>query len=642
MKVTPSVRTERDVIAEPSKTPSIRWHRRMEARVALGICLLIASSLGAALIATTTVVTTRSLERASQDLEAARSAFYHLVSSRTKSAAAQTRLITALPVFRAFMSDVRLREDAATIRQMADDYRRELNGQFAVVTDRGGRWLASPGWPEGTPLSLVQTGIDSAGAGRSHHDILAIRDRLFLVVFEPARFAEETLGTMSVGYVLDDAVAEELARITRCEVSLVTSDRLAGTSLPASDRPQLAVLLSGGQLRSRQGVAAAMHRIGASTYVAGAFPLRPDPAPDRAGHLVLLQDWRPTEQSLHELRGQLLQAGGLIFAIALAGGYLFSRRISRPLGDIAAAARRIASGDWTIEAPVRGSEEAKTLATSFNEMTTSLRHSHEEVRKRDEQLLQAQKMEAIGRLAGGVAHDFNNMLTAIIGYGELLMFSLEETDARRGQAKEILEAAGRAAGLTRQLLIFSRRHAFEPQPIALDAIVAGVYKMLRRLIGEHIDLVSQHEGGPWRVHADPGQMEQVLMNLAVNARDAMPTGGRLEVRLTNVQVKDTRPAIPSDLQPGRYVQLAVSDTGCGMDADVVSHIFEPFFTTKPEGQGTGLGLSTVYGIVQQSAGAIEVESQPGQGTTFRVYLPEVSETGAAAEGIQEATASPAA
>ncbi len=249
-------------------------------------------------------------------------------------------------------------------------------------------------------------------------------------------------------------------------------------------------------------------------------------------------------------------------------------------------------------------------------------HDVSERKELEEQLRQAQKMEAVGRLAGGVAHDFNNLLTAIMGYGEILKRKLGPDHFALDDMSEILKAADRAASLTRQLLAFSRQQVLEPRILDLNVLVAEMDKMLRRVIGEDIDLATIAGAQLGRVKADPGQIEQVLMNLVVNARDAMPEGGRLTIETANVDFAEgDRPASAA----GRYVFLAVSDTGCGMSPDVAARIFEPFFTTKEPGRGTGLGLSTVHGIVRQSEGQIEVITEPGHGTTFKMYFPRVDE-----------------
>ncbi len=241
----------------------------------------------------------------------------------------------------------------------------------------------------------------------------------------------------------------------------------------------------------------------------------------------------------------------------------------------------------------------------------------------ERQLLQSQKMEAIGRLAGGIAHDFNNLLSVILGHGSLLLDRLDPASPLRKGAEEIRKAGERAAVLTRQLLAFSRRQILEPRIIDMNAMVAGTENMLRRLIGEDVELHMDLAPELGRVRADPGQIEQVIVNLAVNARDAMPEGGTIRMETADDTFPEAQPRGETVMPAGPYVLLSVGDTGCGMDREIQARIFEPFFTTKPPGKGTGLGLSTVYGIVKQSGGFIWAESQPGRGTTFRIYLPRV-------------------
>ena len=249
-----------------------------------------------------------------------------------------------------------------------------------------------------------------------------------------------------------------------------------------------------------------------------------------------------------------------------------------------------------------------------------------EQRALEQQLRQAQKMEAIGRLAGGIAHDFNNLLMVISGYCEFLVEGAKNNPELLGPAKEIANAAGRATSLTRQLLAFSRKQMLAPKVLDLNSVVSENLKMLTRVIGEDIELVMQSASELGTVKADPGQIEQVIMNLAVNARDAMPSGGKLTIETANVSLDENYSRFHAPLKPGEYVMLAMSDTGTGMDADTQNQIFEPFFTTKGP-KGTGLGLSTVYGIIKQSEGYICVYSERGKGTTFKIYLPRVTAAG---------------
>jgi PAS domain S-box-containing protein len=243
----------------------------------------------------------------------------------------------------------------------------------------------------------------------------------------------------------------------------------------------------------------------------------------------------------------------------------------------------------------------------------------------EEQLRQAQKMEAVGRLAGGVAHDFNNLLAIMMGYSELLLGKLSSSDANRKTVEHIFDAAKKASEVTHQLLALSRRQVLQTKVVDLNAVAGDAQKLLQRLMGEDIELVMRLGPDAGYVMADPGQLVQVIMNLAVNSRDAMPGGGRLTIETTNVVVDKTYAHTHRPQEPGAYVMLVVSDTGHGMDENTQIHIFEPFFTTKELGKGTGLGLSTVYGIVKQSNGSIWVESHPDRGTTFRIYLPQVAQ-----------------
>ena len=252
-------------------------------------------------------------------------------------------------------------------------------------------------------------------------------------------------------------------------------------------------------------------------------------------------------------------------------------------------------------------------------------------RELETQLSQSQKMEAIGRLAGGVAHDFNNLLVVIQSYAELLREDLLEQDARRADLDEILAAARRAGALTKQLLAFSRSEPIQPTDLRLSEVVTGIENMLRRIIGEDVELLTELSPSVGLIRADAGQLDQVILNLSVNARDAMSGGGQLVISTQNISFDAEHDGTRGDIPPGEYVMLAVTDSGTGMDPETQRHIFEPFFTTKEVGQGTGLGLATVYGIVQQSGGQIRVHSELGCGTSFKIYFPRLDEVPATRE-----------
>jgi len=283
-------------------------------------------------------------------------------------------------------------------------------------------------------------------------------------------------------------------------------------------------------------------------------------------------------------------------------------------------------GCWLSEAsPVRDERGAIIGAIEFAINTTESKNAEKEKARLLDQLQQAQKLESIGRLAGGVGHDFNNMLSIILGYGEALMQELRPGDPLRDDVKQIVEAGNRSAALTRQLLAFSRKQTLQPEVLNLNHSLRNLEKMLRRLIGEDIDLQMALAEDLAKVLIDPGQFDQIIMNLAVNARDAMPGGGRLTIETANVDIDELYAKIHRGVLPGKYVMISVTDSGCGMDKSLLAHLFEPFFTTKEKGKGTGLGLATVYGIVKQSGGNIWAYSEPGKGSTFKIYLPQTQE-----------------
>ncbi len=294
-------------------------------------------------------------------------------------------------------------------------------------------------------------------------------------------------------------------------------------------------------------------------------------------------------------------------------------KLESEIGERRRAEQELQQAHDQLEQRVR--ERTAQLASVNRAMEAELA----ERQKLEAQLMQSHKMEAVGRLAGGIAHDFNNLLMIIGGHTELLLDNPALDPGAAKSATRIQEASQRAAKLTRQLLAFSRKQVLQAKVVDLNLVVMEIEQMLRRLIGEHIELVCTKDGQVGRVKADPGQIEQVIMNLAVNARDAMPHGGRLCIRTANAAVDARYARRHPGLRPGKYVTLEVSDTGVGMDAETQMHIFEPFFTTKEKGRGTGLGLATTYGIVKQSNGYIAVESMPDQGSTFRIFLPRVEE-----------------
>jgi two-component system, cell cycle sensor histidine kinase and response regulator CckA len=301
-------------------------------------------------------------------------------------------------------------------------------------------------------------------------------------------------------------------------------------------------------------------------------------------------------------------------------------RFTRPLGSLVGGVGALEKGDFEYRLNARGNDEVAQLTRAFGRMRSTLKSNEVQRQKLEDHLRQSQKMEAIGRLAGGVAHDFNNLLTVIKGHTALMLEQLQPDETLYAGSRQIEQAADRAASLTRQLLAFCRMQVLQPKVLDLNALISDMAKMLTRLI--RADILFSFRPGDLlsKVKADPGQLEQVILNFAVNAVDAMPNGGTLTIETHNVTVDENvaknRPVVPL----GSYVMLAVTDTGCGMDNQVKARIFEPFFTTKELGKGTGLGLATVYGVIKQSGGWVWVESEPGKGTRFEVYLPQATGT----------------
>jgi signal transduction histidine kinase len=360
----------------------------------------------------------------------------------------------------------------------------------------------------------------------------------------------------------------------------------------------------------------------------------------------------------------ILDALLLLIGIGVAFG--MSRSITKPLQSLTAATTAISRGDYSGKVATNRNDELGALAQAFNTMATRIGNSQNELernvlertreleeansqlqslsdshalkrtqaekerteavdalRSTQEQLFQAQKLEAVGRLAGGISHDFNNLLTAIMGYSDLSLQRLLDGDPLKYNLKEIRKASESAAALTRQLLAFSRKQVMQPKVLNLNSVVANLERMLKRMIGEDIELRTSLHAALGNVEADPGQIEQVIMNLAVNARDAMPAGGNVTIETANVYLDEAYAHSHIAVSPGHFVMLAVSDAGMGMDAETQERMFEPFFTTKEAGKGTGLGLSMVYGIVKQSGGNIWVYSELGKGTTFKIYFPRI-------------------
>jgi signal transduction histidine kinase len=530
--------------------------------------------------------------------------------------------------------------DPTTIQDVSQDPWRFGDCDLFVLADRKGRIIAlhttTAGVSSATTEKLLRRSFkEGSGPGWWFAD-----GHLFQVVLQPYYEDEpgksRLSGTVVVGRELDASGASDLGRISSSHlIFLYGNDFVMSTFSLAKELE--------GQLRNRPRVSEI--RIGNERFFASSIAL--DSGAQPALSLTVLKSYDEATASLRRLNRLLL---GLGLGAVLGGGllvFVISDKSTRPLASLAEGVRALEQGDFIYPLKSQGGDEVAQVTRAFEEMRNTLqrneeqRQQHEVQRQELEvqrqqlegQLLQAQKMDAMGRLAGGVAHDFNNLLTVIKGNSSLLVECLQSDDRLLGRTQQIENAADRAASLTRQLLAFCRMQVLQPKVLDLNMLVSEMCKLLRRLIREDIAFTFHASESLGRVKADPGQIEQVIMNLAVNAGDAMLAGGSLTIETRNVTVDGKGALARPPILPGEYVLLAVTDTGHGMDAETKSRIFEPFFTTKEQGKGTGLGLATVYGIVKQSGGCVWVESEPEKGARFEVYLPRVDE--AAEPGVCE-------
>jgi signal transduction histidine kinase len=423
-------------------------------------------------------------------------------------------------------------------------------------------------------------------------------------------------GTVIVGREIDYRAVHDMGRISAGQLVLSYDGNVVASTFRAIEEEEAGKKLqntsSPGQIE-----------IGGEQFFADSLQLSSGLGP--VARLTVLKSYSEATAYLTELN-HLLLALGLLVVFAGAGFvFLISDTFTRPLAGLLEGFRALERGDYAYPLQAHGGDEVAQATRAFDRMRNTLRKNEAQRQELEDQLRQSQKMDALGRLAGGVAHDFNNLLTVIKGHSELILDRMTPADPVLLSGQQIRKAADRAATLTRQMLAFSRRQALQPKVLNLNAVVDDIGKLLKRLIPEDIDVDFRAEESLGRVKADASQLEQVLLNLTVNARDAMPGGGRLTIETHNVRIDAEFARTHRPMEPGDYVKLVVMDTGTGMDAKTKAHIFEPFFTTKEPDKGTGLGLSTVYGVVKQTGGFIWVDTEVGVGSRFEIYLPRVDE-----------------
>lgn len=590
---------------------------RLRTKLLLSLLAISCALTSATLLIVRYTVERRVRESIVEDLRKSVNTYRSFDRQRQTTLTRSAELLANLPNLRALMTT----RDAATIQDGAASVWKLSGADLLVLSDATGRVLGLQAGASG-PHAEEAAGFlrQSLQMGNSRAWWLG-GGRLYEVWIQPIYFGPATentvLGYLAVGYAIDQRTARELSNVAASQVAFACNGVLVASTLSADLESELVRQVAWGG--SRAGTEREM-QLGSERYLATSVDLSSAVAP--AVTLTVLESFDKATSFLAALNHVL---EGLGFLSLLAGSlliFLISHTFTRPLSNLVSGVRALEGGDFEYPLETSGGDEVAEVTGAFGRMRANLKKTQDEQRQLEQRLRHAHKMEAVGRLAGGVAHDFNNLLTVIRGNAEILLEPNVAAGEQRRSAEQIRKASDRAASMTRQLLAFSRMQVLQPRVLDLNTVISEMGKMLPRLIGEHIEFAFLPDPQLKAVKADPGQIEQVIMNLAVNARDAMPDGGKLTIRTANVVIDDYEANRRPPMTPGNYVLLAVSDTGHGMDAETKTHIFEPFFTTKEVGKGTGLGLATVYGVVKQSGGFIWVESTRGQGALFEIYLPQ--------------------
>ena len=545
--------------------------------------------------------------------------FENLRAERQLEENRQAELLATLPSVKSLLSG---EDDSPVVREAAEDLWRSGGYELAALANWKGKIVALhtsiPGFSQDAAEEmLARSGRMSETGGWWYGN-----GHLYQVASRPVQLGTDAenkrLGTVIVGREVDASVASDVGRIAFCQIAFRYGGELVVSSLPAMDEHTLANELDNSPTAKNI-------QIGKENYRASTVDLTPGLFPPVT--LTVLKSYDEAAAFIARLNQALISLG--IFAVIAGAGlvFLISDTFTKPLATLVHGVRALEEGDFNYPVDLNSGDEVAEVTAAFDRMRCTLKRNEEQSKRLGDQLRQAQKMEAVGRLAGGVAHDFNNLLTVIKGHSDMLEEKLPPATPLYHSITQVRKATDRATSLTRQLLAFSRMQVLQPKTLDLNSLIADISKMLPVLIGEDIEFKFDPDKSLGMVKADPTQIEQVLMNLAVNARDAMEgKGGKLTVRTRNIvhdaeYAKSHPPTVP-----GSYVLLEVEDSGEGMDAQTKARIFEPFFTTKEMGKGTGLGLSTVYGVVKQSGGYIWVDSELGKGTKFKIFLPKTGET----------------
>jgi len=508
--------------------------------------------------------------------------------------------------------------DPSTIEDISQDVWQSNDCDLYAIADAKGKVLSIHSRAVGFSSSNAKELLGHSLRVHRSSDWWLYHGRIFQIVLKPYYGDGTLLGTVAVGREFSDKDVRDLSSMSSSQILVHANDATVLNTVPTA-----ASLSSIEELRRTQ--RRGMVNLGDEPYFAMSVPITANDA-EPTIRLTVLKSYENALAALTQSKHLLIALG--IGALAIGGlfVYVIADRLTRPLAALARGVRALEMGDYAYPLKQeRGSDEVAQLTRAFGDMRTTLRQTEIQKQELEGQLRQSQKMEAMGRLAGGVAHDFNNLLTGIKGNTGFLAERLGSDHRLIKLTTQIDGAADRAVSLTRQLLAFCRMQVLQPKIFDLNELVSEMCKLLRRLVPEDIAFNFCAGESLGRVKADPGQIEQVLMNLVVNAGDAMPGGGSLTVETRNATISEHDASRRAPASPGHYVVLSVADNGMGMDAETKARIFEPFFTTKEQGKGTGLGLATVYGIVKQSGGFIWVESEPGWGARFEIYLPRVTD-----------------
>jgi signal transduction histidine kinase/ActR/RegA family two-component response regulator len=600
----------------------LRWLNAPDARLAkarlrtkllLSLTLLIAALTFATLAVVRHAAEEQVRSAVEQDARNSVLTFQNLRAERQIQLERAAELLATLPELKAMMADDQL----GGIQDASEPMWHSGDTELFALADWTGKIVALHTLVPGFPREVAEQALAHSSGLNGQGSWWFGRGHLYQVALRPIQLRGENskmyLGTVIVGREIDSAVAAEVARIALCQVAFRYGDEAVVSSLSTMDD---AMAASG--LTSAAGTDKI--KIGDKSYLVSSMNLTPGSFPPLT--LTVLKPYDDAMAVLTQLNHTLMTLGFLAVFAGATLVFVLSRTFTQPLETLVEGVRALEQGNYHYPLSPDSGDEVSEVTAAFARMRGTLQKNDEQRQTLENQLRQAQKMEAVGRLAGGVAHDFNNLLTVIKGHSDLLEIKLGTMSPAQPSIAQVRKAADRATTLTRQLLAFSRMQVLQPRVLDLNSLITDVGKMLPMLIGEEIEYTFRAGDSLARVKADPSQIEQVLVNLAVNAHDAMPKGGKLTITTQNVVLDPAYARSHPPTVPGRYVLLTVADTGAGMDAVTKAKIFEPFFTTKELGKGTGLGLATVYGVVKQSGGYIWVDSAPGQGTRFEIFLPQ--------------------